>query len=186
MSDNKEEELESGKLLVAEPFLMDPNFKRGVILLCDHQEEGSFGFILNKPIEMNISDLISSFPEFKSEVYYGGPLQTDTIYYLHTKVNLFPNSVKVFAGVYGGGDFDQLKSFIKLGKIQPEDIRFFVGYAGWSPGQLHEERKLLSWMTADGHFDYIFGDNKELWKNVLEEQGGTYSVIAQIPTPILN
>jgi putative transcriptional regulator len=186
LSYNKEEELESGKLLVAEPFLTDPNFKRGVILLCDHQEDGSFGFILNKPIEMNISDLISSFPEFESEVHYGGPVQTDTIHYLHTKGSLLPDSIKVLSGVYWGGDFEQLKSFIKLGKIQPEDIRFFVGYSGWSTGQLKEERKVLSWMMVDGHADYIFGDNKELWKDVLEEEGGTYSVIAQIPTPILN
>lgn len=186
MSENKEEELESGKLLVAEPFLMDPNFKRGVILLCDHQEDGSFGFILNKPIEMNINSLISDFPEFDSEVYYGGPVQTDTIHYLHTKGHLLPNSIKVLSGVYWGGDFEQLKSFIKLGKIQPEDIRFFVGYSGWSAGQLDEERKVFSWMTANGHSDYIFGESQELWKDVLEEQGGTYSIIAQIPTPILN
>ena len=183
MSDNKAEELESGKLLVAEPFLTDPNFKRGVILLCDHQEDGSFGFILNKPIEMNISDLISSFPDFNSEVYYGGPVQTDTIHYLHNKGSLLPNSIKVLSGVYWGGDFEQLKSFIK---IQPEDIRFFVGYSGWSEGQLKAERKILSWMLVDGHRDYIFGDSKELWKDVLEEEGGTYSVIAQIPPPILN
>lgn len=186
MSDRIEEELEAGKLLVAEPFLIDPNFKRGVILLCDYQEDGSFGFILNKPIEMNISDLISSFPAFTSEVYYGGPVQTDTIHYLHTKGDLLPSSIKVLSGVYWGGDFEQLKAFIEAGKIQPQDIRFFVGYSGWSSGQLKEECKTFSWITTDGHFDYVFGEHKELWKSVLEEQGGTYSVIAQIPAPILS
>ena len=186
MSDYTAEELEAGKLLVAEPFLMDPNFKRGVILICDHQEDGSFGFILNKSIEMNISDLISSFPDFQSEVYYGGPVQTDTIHYLHTKGDLLPNSIKVLSGVYWGGDFEHLKAFIESGKIQAQDIRFFVGYSGWSAGQLLEERKTLSWITTEGHFDYVFGEHKELWKDVLQEQGGTYSVIAQIPSPILS
>lgn len=186
MSEHKDNELEPGILLVAEPFLMDPNFKRGVILLCDHQADGSFGFILNKPIEMNINDLISSFPSFQSEVYYGGPVQTDTIHYLHTKGDLLPNSVKVLSGVYWGGDFEQLKEFIEMGKIQPEDIRFFVGYSGWSAGQLTMEQKVLSWMTVNAHVDYIFGNNKELWKNVLEAEGGTYSIIAQMPNPVLN
>lgn len=186
MSKEKTDDLESGVLLVAEPFLTDPNFKRGVILLCDHQKDGSFGFILNKPIDMNINDLISSFPSFESEVYYGGPVQTDTIHYLHTRGDLLPNSIKVLSGVYWGGDFEQLKEFIKMGKIQPKDIRFFVGYSGWSAGQLKMEREILSWMTVNGHIDYVFGENKELWKDVLEEQGGTYSIIAQIPPPILN
>lgn len=185
--DNKDDDkLETGRMLVAEPFLIDPNFKRGVILLCDHQEDGSFGFILNKPIDMNINDLIANFPEFKSEVYYGGPVQTDTIHYLHTKGDLLSNSVKVLSGVYWGGDFDELKNFIKTGKIQPKEVRFFVGYSGWSSGQLIKEHKVLSWMTVDGHFDHVFGDNKELWKDVLEEQGGSYSIIGQMPLPILN
>lgn len=186
MSDKKEEELTSGKVLVAEPFLVDPNFKRGVILLCDHQDDGSFGFILNKPIDMGINDLISSFPPFQSEVYYGGPVQTDTIHYLHTKGDLLPNSIKVLSGVYWGGDFEQLKEFVKMGKIEPKDIRFYVGYSGWSAGQLKTEQKVLSWVTLPGHEDYVFGNNKELWKEVLESQGGALGIIAQMPPPILN
>jgi putative transcriptional regulator len=183
---SEEDKLETGRLLIAEPFLVDPNFKRGVILLCDHQKDGSFGFILNKPIEMGINDLISSFPEFKSEVYYGGPVQTDTIHYLHTRGDILPNSIKVLSGVYWGGDFEQLKEYIKADKIKPDDIRFYVGYSGWAAGQLKTERDILSWMTVDGHIDYVFGENKGLWKNVLEEQGGTYSIIGQMPPPVLN
>lgn len=182
----EQNKLETGRLLVAEPFLQDPNFRRGVILLCDHQDEGSFGFILNKPIEMGINDLISSFPSFQSEVYYGGPVQTDTIHYLHTRGDILPNSIQVLSGVYWGGDFEQLKESILSDKIKPDDIRFFVGYSGWAAGQLKTEQKVLSWMTADGHIDYVFGDNKLLWKNVLEEKGGTYSIIGQMPPPILN
>lgn len=186
MSKEPKHELTAGQLLIAEPFLTDPNFKRGVILLCDHQEDGSFGFILNKPIDMNINDLISSFPPFKSEVYYGGPVQTDTIHYLHTKGDLLNNSIKVLHNVYWGGDFEQLKELVKMGKIGPKDIRFYVGYSGWSTGQLEMEQEVMSWMTADGHIDYVFSNNTELWKEVLEEQGGTYSIIAQMGSPNLN
>ncbi len=136
---------------------------------------------------MNIQDLISSFPDFECEVYYGGPVQTDTIHYLHTKGELLPDSIQVLSGVYWGGDFEDLKTYAAQGIIQPEDIRFFVGYTGWSSGQLQAEHSMASWLTAQGHREYVFGGGMHhLWKNVLEEQGGTYSIIGQIPTPILN
>lgn len=186
MKDKNKAGLKTGQLLIAEPFLLDPNFKRGVILLCDHQKDGSFGFILNKPIDMGINDLIASFPTFESEVYYGGPVQTDTIHYLHTKGDLLNNSVEVLSGVYWGGDFEQLKELVQRDEIQPNEIRFYVGYSGWSAGQLELEQKVFSWMVADGHEDYVFQKNKYLWKDVLQEQGGTYSIIAQMPPPILN
>lgn len=182
LSNEQDDELTTGQLLIAEPFLLDPNFRRSVVLLCDHQDQGSFGFILNKPIDMNINDLISSFPEFESEVYYGGPVQTDTIHYLHTKGDILKNSVEVLDGVYWGGNFDQLKDLISMGAIQPADIRFFVGYSGWSAGQLEMEQDILSWITEPGDAEYVFGDTERLWKRVLEFKGGTYSVIAQIPT----
>ncbi len=187
MNKEHKNELTSGILLVAEPFLIEPNFKRGVILLCDHQEDGSFGFILNKPIEMNINDLISNFPPFQSEVYYGGPVQTDTIHYLHTKGDILLNSVQVLPGVYWGGDFEQLKDLVLAEEIQSGDVRFFVGYSGWEAGQLEAEQKDFSWMTVDGDIDYVFGENTAtLWKEVLEEQGGTYAIIAQMDLPFLN
>lgn len=182
----KKNELATGKLLIAEPFLTEPNFRRGVVLLCDHQPDGSFGFILNKPIDMNINDLISSFPTFQSEVYYGGPVQTDTIHYLHTKGDLLNNSTKVLKNVYWGGDFEQLKELVKKGKITPNDIRFYVGYSGWASGQLEMEQEETSWMVMDGNIDHVFSNNTNLWKEVLEEQGGTYSIIAQMGAPNLN
>ena len=73
-----------GKLLLAEPFMQDGNFKRSVVLLCDHTAiEGTVGFILNKPIDMNIEELVGDFPEFESQVYYGGPVANDTLHYVH-------------------------------------------------------------------------------------------------------
>jgi len=187
LSTNETNNIKKGRLLLAEPYLLDPNFRRGVILLCDHQKDGSFGFILNKPIEMGINELISTFPDFDSEVHFGGPVQTDTIHYLHTKGELLEDSVEVIDGVYWGGDFEQLKGAIKAGQIQPDEIRFFVGYAGWSEGQLEAEKKYLSWMTADGHIDYIFASNaKALWQEVLQDKGGTYSIIGQMKPPNLN
>lgn len=135
---------------------------------------------------MNINDLISSFPDFESEVYYGGPVQTDTIHYLHTRGDLLPNSVKVLSGVYWGGDFEQLKELVARGEIGSNDIRFYVGYTGWSAGQLRDEQDIASWMTADGHQNWIFGTSEQLWRDVLKEQGGTYSIIAGMKHIVLN
>ncbi len=187
MSDALKNQLSKGILLVAEPFMLDPNFRRGVILLCDHQNDGSFGFILNKPIEMNINDLLSSFPDFESEVYYGGPVQTDTIHYLHTKGDLLPNSIEVLQGIWWGGDFEVLKKEVSDGKIKQEDIRFFVGYSGWSEGQLDEEQQYPSWLTATASHEFIFTDDwKNLWRDVLHQEGGRYAIIGSMPLPNLN
>jgi putative transcriptional regulator len=68
--------IKSGQLLVAEPFMLDPYFRRAVILLCEHHDEGSVGFILNKKTDMKVNDLINTFPTFDAEVFYGGPVQT--------------------------------------------------------------------------------------------------------------
>lgn len=126
--------IDSGKILLADPFLLDPNFKRAVILLCEHQEEGSIGFIINKPINMNINDLVSDFPDFESEVYYGGPVATDTIHYIHNVGDLLDESVEISRGVYWGGEFDKLKFLISSELIKPQNIRFLHWVLWLEPG----------------------------------------------------
>ncbi|NJN77880.1 MAG: YqgE/AlgH family protein [Saprospiraceae bacterium] len=174
----------AGKLLVSEPFMLDPNFKRSVILICDHHEEdGTIGFVLNKTINMKINDLLATFPTFDANVYYGGPVQTDTIHYIHTLGDLLPNSVEIMEGVWFGGDFDELKNLANLELLEAKDIRFFVGYTGWSAGQLHNEIITKSWFLAEGDFNYVFNHKylKTMWTDVLQHEGGTKSVIGQIP-----
>lgn len=188
MSDNKQHiNLKAGICLLADPFMMDPNFRRSVVLISDYQKEGAVGFILNKPITMNIDSLVNGFPEFESEVYYGGPMQTDTIHYIHTKGDLLEGSIEVLPGIFWGGDFAQLKALIENKLIGSNDIRFFVGYSGWSAGQLEAEMDIFSWLVAEGDPNYIFSDqDAALWKTVLEKEGDTYSVIAQMELPIWN
>jgi putative transcriptional regulator len=174
--------VESGKVLLAEPFMLDTNFKRSVILLCEHQDEGTVGFIINKALEMNVSDLIADFPDFEAGVYFGGPVQTDTIHYIHNVGDLLDDSHKVAGGVYWGGDFEKLKFLISSGMITPDNIRFFVGYSGWSAGQLMEEMQYGSWVLADMDANYLFRAEPDiLWKKVMENKGNTFSVIAQLP-----
>jgi putative transcriptional regulator len=174
--------IKRGEVLIAEPFMLDPNFKRAVILICEHQKDGSLGFILNKSLDMKINDLIADFPDFDANVYYGGPVQTDTVHYVHNVGNLLSNSNQIADGIYWGGDFDRLKVLIDAGKITTDNIRFFVGYSGWSSGQLSEEMRYGSWVPGQFSPDYLFKDKiQNLWTNVLSEKGNAYSVIAQMP-----
>ncbi len=176
------ESIKRGKVLVAEPFMQDPNFKRAVVLLCEHEDGGSLGFILNKSLDMKINELIADFPEIDCGVHYGGPVQTDTIHYIHNVGDILDDSREVTKGVYWGGNFEQLKSLITTKMVAPENIRFFVGYSGWSIDQLTQEMNLGSWVTANMDANYIFKLNpQKLWKNVMQNKGNTYSVIAQMP-----
>jgi len=177
-----EQKIQAGKLLIAEPFMMDANFKRSVVLLCDHHPDGTLGFILNKPLSMNIMELIADFPEFESEVYYGGPVATDTIHYIHNAGGILDDSLEIERGVFWGGDFDKLKFLIQTKLILPKNIRFYVGYSGWSEGQLKEELKYGSWVTAEMHANYIFKTKpNRLWKQVLSNKGKNFEVIAEMP-----
>ena len=182
------EHITSGKVLLAEPFMLDPYFRRSVVLLCEHHEEGSLGFILNKMIDMELNDLIADFPEFKASIFYGGPVQTDTIHYIHNVGNLLDDSKEISKGVFWGGDYEKLKVLVDQQLIQPHNIRFFVGYSGWSEGQLGEEMQIGSWVMANMDSNFVFKlKHEELWQKVMNQQGNTYSVIAQMPdNPILN
>lgn len=175
-------EKKKGKLLIAEPFMLDPNFKRAVVMLCEDEDDGSLGFILNKSLDMKINELITDFPEFETNVFYGGPVQTDTIHYVHNVGNLLEDSQEVAKGVFWGGNYEKLKFLISSKLVQPENIRFFVGYSGWSTGQLKDEMKFGSWVASNLDANYIFKNKaKTLWRHVLENIGDTFSVIAQMP-----
>ena len=178
-------DIKKGTLLVAEPFMLDPNFKRSVILVCEHESHGTTGFILNRPLDIRIDTLISDFPESKAPVFIGGPVAVDSIHYLHNVGDLLDNSIKVCHGVYWGGDFEKLKFLMENGLIQDHNIRFFVGYAGWSEGQLEEEMQDPSWVLDEMDPNYLFKTKPfVLWQTVLHNKGNTYTVIAQMPDSV--
>ncbi|MBX2846245.1 MAG: YqgE/AlgH family protein [Saprospiraceae bacterium] len=178
------EKVKVGDLLVAEPFLDDPNFKRSVVLVADHFEDGSVGFVLNRPLRVNISSLISGFPKFPAQVFAGGPVQRDTVHYLHTVGEIIDGAKEIAKGIYWGGDFEKLKFLIQSEVISPHDIRFYLGYSGWGEGQLKEEREIYkSWIVADSDPNYVFynTDKVNLWEQVLQHKGDTFSVISTMP-----
>ncbi|MEM8583474.1 MAG: YqgE/AlgH family protein [Bacteroidota bacterium] len=175
-------EVKSGTVLLAEPFMLDPNFKRTALLLVEHNEEGTVGFVLNRPVNMRVDELIQDFPEFDASVFYGGPVQTDTVHFLHRMGDLLEESFEVFPGVFWGGNFDKLKFLIERELITDRDIRFFVGYSGWSAGQLKSELSYGSWVTAPMDINYLFKSKPDaLWAQVMGNKGNVYKVIADMP-----
>lgn len=178
----------TGILLIADPFLKDPNFLRTVVLLCEHKDEGSFGFVLNKQIEQTLDELISDLEGYSLPVYYGGPVQMDTIHFLHQYPDLIPESVKVSNDIFWGGNFETVTALLKSNSIEPDKIRFFIGYSGWSEGQLSGELEEKSWLTVKANLKLVFNTGyEEIWKESLQELGGEYKSLINYPIdPQLN
>lgn len=174
---------QKGNLLVAEPSITgDLAFSRSVVLLADHNEEGSVGFILNKPLGYTINDLI---PEINGnfKIYNGGPVEQDNLYFIHNIPKLIPNSVEIAEGIYWGGCFDSTRDLINEGKITPSNIRFFLGYTGWDAEQLQKELESNAWIISKNDLqNKIIGKaSADLWREKIMEQGGEYLVWSNAP-----
>jgi putative transcriptional regulator len=177
-----------GTLLISDPFLKDPNFLRTVILLCEHQTEGSFGFVLNKEYNQTLGELINDLADFDFTVYYGGPVQVDTLHFLHQRPELIEGSFPITDGIYWGGNFEQVIRLLKEERLNKNDIRFFIGYSGWGQGQLAMELKEKSWITGNATHDLVFHTATDMiWKEALKDLGGEYAMMVNYPIdPQLN
>lgn len=177
-----------GSLLISEPYMGDPNFERTVILLCSHEEEGSFGLVLNRMSNLKLSDVIDMYDEgFQADLGIGGPVQYNTLHYVHRLENL-PQAVHLMEGLYWGGDFEILRTMIESGLAKSSDIRFFLGYSGWTSGQLQEEIDKNVWIVNNNAANKLFNlDIDNLWRSVLRQMGGKYKVLSNYPVdPRLN
>ncbi|CAM2808952.1 putative transcriptional regulator [Flavobacterium succinicans] len=183
------EKLKKGHLLIAEPSLIgDLSFNRSVILLADHNQEGSIGFIINKPLKYTINDLIPEI-EARFKIYNGGPVEQDNLYFIHNIPQLIPNSVEISNGIYWGGDFESAKELINSGLISKNNIRFFLGYTGWDEKQLENEMESHSWIIAKNPYEnkIIGKSSSRFWKEQLMELGGDYLIWSNAPeNPYLN
>lgn len=177
-----------GILLIADPFLKDPNFLRSVVLLCEHQTEGSFGFVLNRRIAFTLDELVPELEGHPLPVYEGGPVQKNSLHFLHQMPAEIPGGQEVVKGVYWGGDFEVLTELIKSDQADPSRIRFFLGYSGWSEGQLAGEMNEKTWLTTAASRQLVFHkDPAEIWKEALRQLGGDYEMLINFPLdPQLN
>lgn len=171
-----------GRLLVSEPYLPDPYFRRTVVLLCEHNAEGSFGFVLNRFIDMELGDLLQDMPPIRTRISIGGPVQSGNLYYLHTLGRHVEGSVPVMDDVHMGGDFEQLRSLLATDPRLARHVRFFVGYSGWGEQQLDKELGQRSWLVHPADKRRVMNTAlKDLWADTLRGMGRAYAPLANFP-----
>lgn len=174
---------QKGHLLIAEPSIIgDMSFNRSIVLLADHNNQGSVGFILNKPLDYTLNDLIPAL-DANFTIYNGGPVEQDNLYFIHNIPEKIPGSIEISMGVYWGGDFDIVSHLITAKQIDQNDIKFFLGYSGWDVDQLESELRLNSWViTKNVYKNAIVNKSYEsFWKEKMLEFGGEYSIWSNAP-----
>jgi len=179
---------EKGKILISEPFLPDTFFNRSIVFLTDHNADGSVGFILNKKLDLKVCDAISGFESWTETLNMGGPVAPDTLHYLHTMGEEVEGSVHVLGNIWWGGDIEVIRKLIAFKKIKESDIRFFLGYSGWSAGQLERELKENSWVIARIRPDAVMTSRgQDTWRKILKGLNSKYRIWADFPeSPEMN
>ena len=144
--------------------------------------------MLNKKYDVTLDQLVPELENIKLPVFYGGPVQQDTLHFLHQLPNIIPGGQEITKGIYWGGDYELVVSLLKKGEINLTKIRFFIGYSGWGNGQLNDEMKEKSWLTVAAKPKLVFHRNMdEIWKDSLKELGGDYEQMINYPIdPQLN
>jgi len=179
----------TGRLLISEPFMADPNFKRSVVLLTEHGDEGTVGYILNQVGNLLLKDVIQDLWAADNQIYFGGPVAADTLHFIHRAYDKLQSGEEIGNGIYWGGNFETLKILINTNAIDENEIKFFMGYSGWDNGQLELELNQNAWMVSDiSHPDIIFGnDDEKLWRDVIVNLGPKYAHVSKFPVdPSLN
>jgi putative transcriptional regulator len=192
---NKVQKPSLGGIIVAEPFMANPHFKRSAVLITEFDTKGTVGFILNKVTEFSVNEAIDEFPFIDTQLYFGGPVETETLFYIHTLGKKLKNSSHLCQNLWFGGDYDHLRLLVDTNQVKTNQIRFFAGYAGWEPHQLEFEISEKSWIVHQSSpsiradvkkwiFDYA---PENLWGDVLRSMGDKYKLLANFPSdPNLN
>ncbi len=177
-----------GKLLISEPFLLDYYFKRSVVLLAEHNEEGSFGIIMNKPVSAKFNEIVKNFSEYNAQLYLGGPVKNDSLFFIHTLGDRIEGSLEIIDGLYWGGNIEAIREMIILKILNPADIRFYIGYSGWNANQLDAELKKNSWVVSRAKVEQLLNTQpNKLWSLSLQNLGKEYALWTNFPSdPSMN
>lgn len=179
-----------GSILISEPFLQDAYFQRSVVLLVEHNTQGSMGFVLNKKTDLIVNTFFSELEEYPEiPIYLGGPVSANRLFFIHSLGDLIvPDSVKIKDRLYFDGDFEALKRYIQNGHSIEGKVKFFLGYSGWTEGQLGNEINKNSWVVSHAAKENVLlADGESFWKNSLEQLGSNYEAWTKYPKdPYLN
>lgn len=179
-----------GALLISEPFMADPNFKRTVVLITENNAEGTVGYALNQKSDFLLKDVIEDCWDANNQIFVGGPVANDTLHFIHSVPDKIIGGADLGNGLFWGGDFENLKDQIKNYNIKEEEIKFFIGYSGWSKNQLDQELEMNAWIVSD-KFDaeMVLGtdESNNIWKESVLNMGVKYAHITNFPQdPTLN
>ncbi|MFC5284708.1 YqgE/AlgH family protein [Pedobacter alpinus] len=178
---------QKGTLLISEPFMADDNFKRTVVFLTEHNIEGTVGYILNQKSDFLLKDVISDCWDSNMQIYIGGPVANDTLHFIHKIPEKVIGGIDLGNGLFWGGDFESLKLQINNYNIKEEEIKFFIGYSGWSKNQLDDELAANSWIVSDKFNSDMIFDESDIWKEAVLNMGVKYAHIINFPeNPTLN
>lgn len=173
-----------GGLLIAAPFLRDFHFSRSVVLVVDHNEEGSMGIVLNKNFKRltTLNELVPALENLPPiPLYKGGPVGRETLFYLHT-LSYLKDALPLGNGLYLNGDFNQMQEYILSGAPTQGVVRFFMGYAGWQKGQLKQEIEDNTWLVSnESKVDLLSMYLRDLWQESLCDLGGKYAIWSRYP-----
>ncbi len=174
--------IKAGSVLIAEPSIIgDVSFQRSVVMIANHDEKGSVGFIMNKPLTHTLSDIVPAITQ-EFRVFNGGPVEQDNLYFIHNVPHLVPDSVEISDGIYWGGDFEKIIDLIKQNEITADNVKFFLGYSGWSANQLNDEMQTNSWVLVDTDIQNIISQPAiDYWRNQIVALGGEYLLWANAP-----
>ena len=176
-----------GQLLVAGPSLIDPNFRRTVVLVAEHDEEGAMGVVLNRPTEATVADVLPDLVEIvpgEEPLFSGGPVGAQGVVVLAR----FTDPTAAVARIAGNVGFLAADQDLAAAATTVRRARAYAGHAGWGPGQLDAELADDGWIVVPHEPDDLFSEGPEsLWSRVLERQGGSYALVARMPLdPSLN
>jgi len=178
-----------GRFIISVPSMEDANFFRSVILLAVHNDLESVGFVLNQPTKIKIHHLIENFPKSDFPIYIGGPVERNSLHYIHTIGSKIDGAQEILEGLFWGGDFEIVKQLVKEKKINEDSIRFFAGYSGWNKNQLITEIRESSWIVvpSDKKTAMKLSANKELWSSFIKNMDAKYAIWTNLPSdPSLN
>jgi len=189
MGQKPNQKLLPGNLLLSAPFLNDENFVRSVILLCEHEDQGSFGFVINKPSILNLGDLVKELNFLDCEVFVGGPVEQNTLHFIYSGPQVVPGSKVLAKDIWWGGDFSVLVQLLKSNQLDVTQVRFFIGYSGWGEGQLDSELSEETWVVYSDitSFSVFENSSDQIWKQLMKGMGGEFEIQANYPIdPRLN
>ncbi len=176
-------EPKQGNILISEPLMNDFHFGRSVILLIDHEVvEGSFGIIINKRLNVEVCHVVDVFPDFDGPVYLGGPVAENQLFFIHTLGELIPDSYPIIDGLYWGGDHKTLTTLINTGIANNDNVRFYLGYAGWEAGQLIDELVRNTWLISDITTEqFLKTPPEKMWQTFVNKMGNAYEMWRRFP-----